>query len=127
MRLNHVTIPVADIDRAVDFYLRLGLRQIVAAPHYARFVSPEGDATLSIDKVDTVSTGTVIYFECDDLDDQVARLKARGIAFDADPADQPWLWRETRCQDPDGNAICLYSAGHNRLHPPWELVPPRRR
>ena len=125
MRLNHVTIPVTDIDRAVDFYLRLGLRQIVAAPHYARFVSPEGDNTFSVEKVDAAMPGAVVYFECSDLDAEVARLKTRGIAFAGDPADQPWLWREARCRDPDGNVICLYAAGRNRLHPPWELVPPR--
>jgi len=126
MRLNHVTIPVTDIERAVDFYLRLGLSQIVAAPHYARFVSPEGDATYSVEKAETVVPGAVVYFECDDLDADVISLKARGIAFESDPIDQPWLWREARCRDPDGNEICLYRAGRNRLHPPWELAPPRR-
>jgi catechol 2,3-dioxygenase-like lactoylglutathione lyase family enzyme len=30
VRLNHVTLAVTDIERAVDFYKRLVLRQIVA-------------------------------------------------------------------------------------------------
>ena len=126
MRLNQVTVGVRDIARAVDFYLRLGLHQIVADDHYARFVCPDGVATFSIERDEAVASGTVVYFECDDLDAHVALLRQRGIVFESDPADQPWLWREARCRDPDGNRICFYAAGPNRLHPPWELVPPRR-
>jgi hypothetical protein len=46
-----------DIVRSTDFYLRLGLRQIVAAPHYAHFVCPQGDSTFSIEKADVVRPG----------------------------------------------------------------------
>ena len=49
MRLNHVTLAVRDLDRSVAFYRSLGLRQIVADHGYARFVSPEGDSTLSLE------------------------------------------------------------------------------
>ncbi len=64
---------------------------------------------------------TVVYFECEDLDATVARLEAAGIAFTSAPADQPWLWREARLADPDGNPICLFHAGRNRLDPPWRV------
>ncbi|MFN7929267.1 MAG: VOC family protein [Blastocatellia bacterium] len=63
----------------------------------------------------------MIYFECERLDDVVAQLKQQGIAFDADPQDQSWLWREAYLRDPDGNVICLYWAGENRLNPPWRI------
>ena len=125
MRLNQVTVPVTEIGRAVDFYLSLGLRQIVASPGYARFICPDGDATFSIERVEAVTPGIIVYFECDGLDAYVATLQARGIAFDEGPADQPWLWREAYCRDPDGNRICLYFAGENRVRPPWVLDPPR--
>ena len=62
-----------------------------------------------------------MHFECDDLDGKVAELKARGVAFDMDPTDQPWLWREAILRDPDGNVLYLFSAGENRLEPPWRL------
>jgi catechol 2,3-dioxygenase-like lactoylglutathione lyase family enzyme len=42
MRLNQVTVSVRDIDEAIAFYRRLGLRLIVRSPHYARFVCPDG-------------------------------------------------------------------------------------
>jgi catechol 2,3-dioxygenase-like lactoylglutathione lyase family enzyme len=126
MRLNHVTVTVSDLDRAVAFYRRLGLRQIVSnPPHYARFVAPEGDSTLSLHALgrdaDVPASGTSVHFECDDLDAKVAELEATGVAFDQDPTDQPYLWREAILRDPDGNVIFLFHAGENRLDPPWRL------
>lgn len=65
----------------------------------------------------------VVYLECDDLDAQVRELVDRGIVFDEPPTDRPWLWREARLRDPDGNVLCLFRAGENRKSPPWRLPP----
>ena len=126
MRLNHVTVTVSEMERAVEFYEQLGLRQIVADhPDYARFECPDGDSTLSLHGVgpgaDVPASGTTIHFECDALDETVAALKAKGLSFDMDPTDQPYLWREAILRDPDGNVIFLFNAGENRLNPPWRL------
>ena len=122
MRLNQVTLAVSDLRRSVDYYRRLGLQQIVAAEDYARFACPDGDSTLSLERADTVpSSATTVYFECDDLDAAVSRLKESGLRVEHDPIDQPWLWREARLRDPDGNPLCLFHAGENRLNPPWRL------
>jgi uncharacterized glyoxalase superfamily protein PhnB len=66
----------------------------------------------------------MVYFECRDLDATVARLRAAGIAFESGPEDQPWLWREARLRDPEGNRLCLFHAGENRRNPPWRLPDP---
>lgn len=124
MNLNQVTVPSTDVARAVEFYKRLGLIQIVESlPKYVRFVCPDGDTTFSIHVADQPAgtPGVVVYFECDDLDERVAQLRQAGISFESDPVDQPWLWREAYLRDPDGNLICLYYAGANRLNPPWRL------
>ena len=125
MRLNHVTVGVSDVVRSVAFYETLGLRQIVAShPAYARFVCPDGDSTLSLFALVegvAVSATTTVHFECDELDRTVADLKEKGLVFEQDPIDQPYLWREAILKDPDGNVIFLYSAGENRLNPPWKL------
>ena len=124
MNLNQVTIPSLDVARAVAFYKQLGLLQIVdSAPRYVRFVCPDGNSTFSIHHVEKLSPNPdlVIYFECEKLDDVVAELKAKGIVFDSDPQDQSWLWREAYLRDPDGNVICLFYAGENRLNPPWRI------
>jgi catechol 2,3-dioxygenase-like lactoylglutathione lyase family enzyme len=126
VRLNHVTVAVSDIERAVGFYQRLGLVQIVADyPSYARFVCPEGDSTFSLVGLgpgsEVPASMTSVHFECEDLDARVAALKADGIAFEQDPIDQPYLWREAILKDPDGNTIFLFSAGENRVNPPWRI------
>jgi catechol 2,3-dioxygenase-like lactoylglutathione lyase family enzyme len=126
MRLNHVTIIVSDFEESKAFYTRLGLQQIVdAPPRYARFVVPGNDATFSIEVTDGTAPmdayQSQVFFECDDLDATVARLKAAGVPFTQDPTDMPYLWREARVRDPDGHDIRLYHAGANRLNPPWRI------
>ena len=124
MRLNQVTVPALDLERSVAFYRTLGLTLIVKNDHYARFELPDGDATLSLELTEDVqgaANGPHVYCECDDLDARVAALRAQGIVFDSDPADQRWLWREAWLTDPAGVKLCLYYAGDNRRNPPWRL------
>lgn len=123
MKLNQITLPSTDIERGSAFYRTLGLVQIVRSPHYARFECANAEATFSLHRVDAVtSSGVVVYFECTDLDARVADLQAQGMVFQQLPTDQPWLWREARLLDPDGNVLCLYFAGANRKHPPWRIA-----
>lgn len=125
MNLNQVTVPVTNVEHAIVFYEKLGLKLIVKAlPHYARFECPEGNATFSLHQVEEMPTGAGawIYFERGDLDEYVQQLAARGIHFEELPTDKPWLWREARLKDPDGNQLIIYYAGVNRKDPPWKLA-----
>lgn len=118
MRLNQVTVGTTDYHASVAFYQKLGLTLIVdSPPRYARFETPSGE-TLSIHRVDTVASTTLIYFEVHDVDAWVADLD---VPLTQTPTDQPWLWREARLQDPAGNEICIYCAGENRRFPPWRV------
>ena len=120
MKLNQVTVGVVDYDAAVDFYVRLGLVQIVdSPPRYARFETPSGE-TFSIHLADTVSPTTIVYFEVEDVDAFVAGLD---LPLIHPPVDRDWLWREARLGDPSGNVICIYHAGENRRFPPWRMAP----
>ena len=122
MELNQVTVPCTDYDASVSFYKALGLRQIVdTPPRYARFETGNG-TTFSIHNAAILGNrGFVIYFEVDDVDETVDQLKGKGLAFDQEPSDQRWLWREAYLQDPAGNTIRIYHAGENRRYPPWRL------
>lgn len=124
MNLNQVTVPALNVADSVSFYHRLGLTQIVASDHYARFVCPDGDTTFSVHAAETVQAdpGVCVYFECQDLDTVCADLEQRGFEFLEPPTDQVWLWREARLADPSGNLICLYRAGENRVNPPWRVT-----
>jgi predicted enzyme related to lactoylglutathione lyase len=64
-----------------------------------------------------------LYFECEALDETVAKLRVAGLQFHQLPTDMDYLWREARLADPDGHELRLYRAGPNRLNPPWKLRP----
>lgn len=123
-RLNQVTVTGTNYEKSVQFYRTLGLKQIVGnPPDYARFETA-GGVTLSvqIDPEETISATTAVYLECDDLDERVERLARAGLAFEHGPRNQPWMWREARLRDPDGNIIFLYKAGEARRFPPWRMT-----
>ena len=125
MNLNQVTIPALNVSKSVAFYKALGLKLIVdSIPRYARLECVEGNATLSVHEVESISdqSGVVLYFECEDLDSRVEALRSLGLEFDFPPKDEKWLWREARLRDPSNNVVCLYWAGENRRHPPWRVV-----
>src|SRR6476469_2100697 len=122
-RLNQVTVTGTNYQRSVDFYKKLGLKQIVDnPPDYARFETA-GGATFSvqIDPEEKIIATTAIYLECDDLAERVEQLARSGLAFEHGPRNQPWMWREARLRDPDGNIIFLYKAGEARRFPPWRI------
>jgi hydroxymethylpyrimidine/phosphomethylpyrimidine kinase len=124
LRLNQVTVTGKEYDKMVDFYRRLGLKQIVDSPEnqYARFEA--GGATFSVqcDPEAEIGETVAVYFECDDLDERVERLARSGIPFEHGPRNQPWMWREARLRDPSGNTIFLYRAGEARRFPPWRMA-----
>lgn len=126
MELNQITLPCNDYDSSVRFYRTLGLRLIVdSPPNYARFETASG-TTLSIHAAepDAASSAVVVYFEVDDVDREVIRLKQQGVEFEGEPEDQSWLWREAHLKDPAGNRICIFHAGKNRRYPPWRVDKP---
>ena len=91
LRLNQVTVTGKDYAKMVDFYRKLGLKQIVDSPEnqYARFEA--GGATFSIqcDPEAEIGETVAVYFECDDLDERVERLARIGHpvrAWSAQPA-----------------------------------------
>jgi catechol 2,3-dioxygenase-like lactoylglutathione lyase family enzyme len=124
MNLNQVTIFSEKPVKTVEFFRKLGLKLIVnSLPRYARLECPDGESTLSVHISEdvVVTNNVVLYFECDDLDANVARLKSEGLVFDEDPTDRDWLWRQAYLKDPNGNKICLFYAGENRKNPPWRV------
>lgn len=127
MNLNQITIPGKNVPKSIDYYKNLGLRLIVHThDDYARFECPVGDATFSLHRVSNKSsgpTGIWIYFEVENVDETMKQLqeKMNGLVVVDQPEDKPWLWREARIQDLDGNQIIIYTAGENRKNPPWRL------
>jgi Predicted enzyme related to lactoylglutathione lyase len=124
MNLNQITIHCSNTIETVEFFQKLGLLLIVdSLPRYARLVCLDGQSTLSVnlDEHAIVSNNIVLYFECSDVDAEYERLTALGIDFTEPPTDRSWLWRQCYLTDPSGNKICLFTAGDNRLNPPWRI------
>jgi len=120
--LNQVTLPVKNMELAVQFYLKLGMTQIVDTPHYARFETPTGNSTFSLSLAEEdFYNGTTIYFEHENLEELTAHLKSKGITIDQEPTEMRYLWKEAILRDPSGNTIKLYWAGDNRTNPPWRV------
>ncbi|MEM1134462.1 MAG: VOC family protein [Bacteroidota bacterium] len=124
MNLNQITVPSLNVEKAIQFYQKLGLKLIVQSlPHYARFECPDGTSTFSIHLVEKlpVGDGVYVYFECDSLDEKVKELLEKGIQFESLQEDKRWLWREARLKDPDNNQLILFYGGENRKDPPWKI------
>lgn len=124
MKLNQITVPSLDIDTSIAFYRKLGLKLIVhSSDHYARFECPDGDSTFSLHLQDKLpeGAGILVYFECDNLEQEVRTLRLKGLTFEDEIELKPWLWKEIRLKDPFQNQIILFEAGENRKDPPWKL------
>ncbi len=124
MNLNQVTIASIDVAKSTDFYKTLGLKLIVnAIPKYVRLECPNGDSTFSISCVETLPEGNKItlYFEVDNLSETVTKLREKGITFNTEITEQPWLWTDINLTDPDGHKLIIFNAGDNRKNPPWRV------
>ena len=103
--------PVTDIAAARKFYegaLRLPLAHEFGGQWFEYDL---GDATFAITTADAEHPvpirGAVAAFEVDDLDAEVARLKALKIPFASENVETP-VWRFATVRDPDGNESILH-------------------
>ena len=119
MRLHQVAVGVADLNATEAFY-----RDVVGARFVARF-DPPGLLFFDFDGVrvlfeqsDSAGRASILYLWTDDIDAAVARLKAKGAAFDSDPhpihedeagvfgpaGETEWM---AFFKDPSGNTLAL--------------------
>lgn len=117
-RVQRLSIPVSDQDKARDFYVdALGLELVLEAPvtmgEDARWieVSPDGAET-SIVLVTWLpaspGSGQGLMLETTDIDVDSERLRASGVTIEG-PFETPW-GRQATLEDPDGNGIVLAEA-----------------
>jgi predicted enzyme related to lactoylglutathione lyase len=117
------TIPVVDIDRAVEFYkTKLGLKPLtVAMPGLAMFASGDGSKIELYQRSPTKADHTVATFEVDNIEATVGSLTKNGVAFEH--YDMPAsgiktingiaTLGETKAawfKDTEGNILCIHQA-----------------
>lgn len=114
-KITVVSVPVADQDRARDFYVDvLGFELIddVTMGESMRWVrvAPQGAETslTLVTWFPSMPAGSLrgIVLETDDVERDAAALRARGVMLDGDVQDQPW-GRFVTFSDPDGNGLVL--------------------
>jgi predicted enzyme related to lactoylglutathione lyase len=118
MELGIVVLRVENWYRAVDWYRDvLGLTELYRdeAAQEAQFQA--GPVHLAVEPASAQgatekdgSTGFVLQFRVDNLDDTVSELAARGVQFTTDISEQEW-GRVVTCVDLEGNEIQIYEQG----------------
>jgi methylmalonyl-CoA/ethylmalonyl-CoA epimerase len=112
--IGQLMIPVDDLDRGVAFYRdTLGLPFLFSAPPQMAFFTC-GSVRLLVGVMPPghpAQRGSAIYFNVADIHAVAATLKARNVAFRAEPhvvhrtpTSELWLSEFT---DPDGNPLAL--------------------
>jgi catechol 2,3-dioxygenase-like lactoylglutathione lyase family enzyme len=100
-----IMLPVADRQKAKEFYLKLGFEIIVEAPgaHGETWIQmrlPGGNTTISL------ADFNGIIFETDDIQSEIKKLTDKGIEV-GNVDETPWgkfAW----LKDLDGNSLCLH-------------------
>ncbi len=120
-RINFLTIPVRDQDRALGFYCdMLGMRVQTDAPYgdnwrWIFLEIPGAETFLHFGTADEVKVkdGTpALCLVCDDVDSEVARLAAAGVAITGGPDDAPWhpSVRWAMLRDSESNLVLIQSS-----------------
>lgn len=105
-----IEIFVADVDRTVAFYQRMGFEltgRTDGPPRYAAFrLGAARVGAAESDAVDpalrAVPTGTEIVIDVEDVRDVRNRIVRSGLDLDADLRQRPWGLEDFRLSDPDG-------------------------
>lgn len=126
-RIDNVGIAVRDLAAAEAFYARLGFR-VESRDDFPGVLMAAGQARLYLFRTNRPEAGVRrspelvgnppgldhISLWVGDVDEAYRRLKAEGVAFAAEPADQDWGARACSLHDPDGNVIFLLGPWRGR-------------
>lgn len=103
-KICHVTFPVSDIKRTVNFYENvLGLKKTGEWGNYVIF--DVGGVEVAFGLRERFQ----FYLLVDDVDEVYKTLKQKGVNFVTEPKDQFWGMRTAEFVDPDGNKFILES------------------
>ena len=110
-RLVHFEIPAEDTARAQEFYEQLfgWSFQTWDGPVEYRMTEAGGDPGGAIYKTEGRPSGPVVYFDTDDIDGSIAKVRDNGGKAD-DKMPIPHVGWFARCTDTEGNPFSLYQS-----------------
>ena len=111
IRLDHLTLPVSDLDRSRRWYtVNLGLKIEFEIPE-RRTVALQDDADLTLFLVETpqedITPTCTLTFQVDDVDSKYLELNGIGVLFEKSPRRHFWGYG-AELRDPDGYLIYLW-------------------
>jgi uncharacterized protein len=117
-QIVHIEIPADDTEQSREFWSSLFGWQFQAYPgpseyHMTRISDQQGAA---ITNMEPGKRGTRAYFDVDDINDGVARVKELGGKSDA-PMPVPSMGWFATCSDPHGNEFGLWQSDENAPNP----------
>lgn len=111
LKLDHLRIPVTDLARSREWYVRtLGLIVEFEMPDRETVALQDGEGfTVFLQAVRSpvVPNGCALWFQVSSVDATFAEWTARGVAFDHAPRKSYWGYG-AELIDPDGYAIRLW-------------------
>ena len=106
-----VAIAVSDAEQAREFYQDiLGLKPASTGMGGAWVEYELGGTTIGVGchpAWKPSRDGTTVAFEVDDIDAELARLKAKGVSFDMDVTETPVCFM-AQFRDPSGNKLVIH-------------------
>jgi catechol 2,3-dioxygenase-like lactoylglutathione lyase family enzyme len=119
-RIDNIGVGVSDLDRALDFYRRLGFEVLeqeaetpsatLQAGSVRLWVFRGGGSGVTRREPDPAANPPGLdhlSLWVEDVDVAHESLRGQGLEFESEPADQPWGARATSLVDPDGTRIYL--------------------
>lgn len=122
VRMDGMSLPVADVQVSVAFYSRLGFTTELTDPSGKGFALMRiGGGTVGLarqkggEEAPKVRDGIHVELSTDDLDGLYAWMQQAGIQVETPPHDRPWE-RVMVLRDPDGFRVEFSQGerGHNR-------------
>jgi predicted enzyme related to lactoylglutathione lyase len=117
-KVKFMSIPVANQDRALDFYVNtLGFILLTDQPmgpgqRWVEIRPPKGETGVALftppGQENRIGTFTGISVECDNVKKTYEELREKGVVFTKPPESQPW-GDMAIMQDSEGNQIVLSS------------------
>ncbi len=110
-KVVHVEFPAQDADRAQKFWEGVGDWSIQDSgmPGIDYRMFQEGDQGGAVFTMEGSTPGTVIYYGCDDIDGDLAKVRELGgEAEDKQPI--PGIGWFARCKDTEGNSFSFFQS-----------------
>ena len=110
-QLVHFELPAHDAARATAFWSSLfgwRFRESSEPVPYHMFEGEPGGAVYP--STDSAGSGPIVYFESDDVDADLARIRELGGSVEQEKQPIPGIGWFARCRDTEGNSFSLFQS-----------------